>query len=77
MSAWKDVSRPRDLVKYSDAIFLMTDTRESVWIPTVMDRGLGKTLVNAALGLDGWLVMQHGVYGCASNCLGCYFCSRR
>ena len=46
-----------DLVKDSDAIFLLTNMRESRWIPIVMSRALGKMLINVTLGLDGWLIM--------------------
>ena len=68
------MSRLQDLVEDSDAIFLLNQTRESRWIPTVMDRDLGKTLNNSALGLDGRISMQHGIYRRAYDFLGCYFC---
>ena len=73
-SARADVSRLRDVVEESAAIFPLTDTRKSRWLPTMMARALGKTLVNVSLGLDGWPVIRNGVSRCASNCLGCYFC---
>ena len=68
------MSRLRDLVEDSHAIFLLTHTGESRWIPTVMARALGKTLNTAAVGLDGQIAMQGGVSRRASDRLGCYFC---
>ena len=46
---------------------------KSRWIPTVMYRSLSKKLSNDDLGLDGWIIMQHGVSGCTFDHLGCYF----
>ena len=72
-----DISTPQDLVKDSAAISLLTHTRKFRWIPTIMDRALGKTPNNAALGLDGRIAMQQGIYGRASDRLGYYFCIPR
>lgn len=73
------VERLDAMVRDCDVVFLLTDTRESRWLPTVAAAAHNKMLINAALGLDSWLVMRHGG-GFAtpienSNRLGCYFCN--
>lgn len=72
-----DFETLQTLIDEHDAIFLLMDTRESRWLPTVMGKAAGKIVMNAALGFDSFVVMRHGVTGGgdAPADLGCYFCN--
>lgn len=73
----KDYETLTRLIHEHDAIFLLMDTRESRWLPTVMGKATGKIVMNAALGFDSFVVMRHGMddHERPQQGLGCYFCS--
>mmetsp|Transcript_26095 Transcript_26095/g.30119 ORF Transcript_26095/g.30119 Transcript_26095/m.30119 type:complete len:343 (+) Transcript_26095:871-1899(+) len=71
-----------DLIREHDVIFLITDSRESRWLPTVLSSIHNKICMTVALGFETFLAMRHGLSADnhdfdlhGSTRLGCYFCN--
>uniref|UniRef100_A0A183EIK5 ThiF domain-containing protein n=1 Tax=Gongylonema pulchrum TaxID=637853 RepID=A0A183EIK5_9BILA len=81
------VTELEELVVEHDVTFLLLDSREARWLPTLLAALHGKLAISVALGFDSFVVIRHGVSGgrVAEDCndsrlvpgsqLGCYFCS--
>jgi len=75
-----EVAQLDALIAEADVCFILTDTRESRWLPTLQCVHHDKLAINAALGFDSFLVMRHGfgvgsdASGASARSMGCYFC---
>ena len=73
----QDFNQLSALIQAHDVVFLLTDSRESRWLPTVLASLHSKICLTAALGFETFLVMRHGasVLQEQKERLGCYFCN--
>lgn len=73
--AIEEIKNLENLIKEHDVTFLLTDTRESRWLPTLLASVHEKPIINVALGFDTFVVMRHGLKKQNEKRMGCYFCN--
>ena len=71
----RDVNKLEELIQSHDIVFLLTDSREARWLPTLLCTVHKVPAITTALGFHSWLVMRHGIPGQNAQRLGCYFCN--
>jgi ubiquitin-like modifier-activating enzyme ATG7 len=57
----EDTLKLEELIKEHDVVFLLLDSREARWLPTVRSNVHSKICLTIALGFDTFLVMRHGL----------------
>lgn len=73
-SYMNSVNKIEGLVKQHDYILLLTDSRESRWLPTILSSLHNKPCISSAIGFDSFCVIKHGLSN-DINKSACYFCS--
>lgn len=82
-AAREAVANLTTLIEEHDAIFLLTDSREARWLPTVIAAHQNKICLTAAVGFDTYVAVRHGVavpdaagsIDTGARNVGCYFCN--
>ena len=49
------------LVKEHDVLYLLLDSREARWLPTVLANKYDKACITVGLGFDSYVIVRHGI----------------
>jgi ubiquitin-like modifier-activating enzyme ATG7 len=73
---YESIHKLDKLITDHDVIFLLTDTRESRWLPTLFCKQYNKLCLTAAIGFDTCVAIRHGkLENVDETDYGCYFCT--
>jgi ubiquitin-like modifier-activating enzyme ATG7 len=74
----KDMELLDQTIREHNAVFLLTDTRESRWLPTLLTSTYSNIMCfTCAIGFDTFVAMRHGLFADENQTpeLACYFCA--
>ena len=72
----KDIMLLDQLVQNHDVIFLLGDSRECRWLPSMLSSVYNKLCITVGLGFDSFVVMRHGDCSLEKEKRpSCYFCA--
>ncbi|ELP85409.1 autophagy protein, putative, partial [Entamoeba invadens IP1] len=71
----KDIQSLDKLVQENDVVFLLGDSRECRWLPSMLSSVYNKLCITVGLGFDSFVVMRHGDQEIEEKRPSCYFCA--
>uniref|UniRef100_A0A0N4ZMB3 Ubiquitin-like modifier-activating enzyme ATG7 n=1 Tax=Parastrongyloides trichosuri TaxID=131310 RepID=A0A0N4ZMB3_PARTI len=86
---YEDFCKLDKLIQDHDTIFLLLDSKEARWLPTLMCAVYNKLAITVGIGFDSYVILRHGVNfspytdnsmittinDIPCDKLGCYFCN--
>uniref|UniRef100_A0AC35TH92 Ubiquitin-like modifier-activating enzyme ATG7 n=1 Tax=Rhabditophanes sp. KR3021 TaxID=114890 RepID=A0AC35TH92_9BILA len=87
--SYRDFKLLDELISSHDVIFMLLDSREGRWLPTLLAAVHNKLAITVGLGFDSYVILRHGINltpevdnemckpgdTIPANKLGCFFCN--